>query len=135
MRFHGEPPLVGKWCGERTREIALTVSAQASAWEGDCPISPLDRGSTNSAILSCTRGDRPVRGATRKACHNCPFSTAVDGWVTDAQVRRLREKRMAGKTLAAAAASAGMSERTARKWRSGPSTVKAPRIDAGEGGR
>ena len=86
-------------------------------------------------FLSCTRGDRPVRGATRKACHNCPFSTAEDGLVTDAQVRRLREKRMAGKTLAAAAASAGMSERTARKWRSGPSTAKAPRIDAGEGGR
>ena len=49
--------------------------------------------------------------------------------VTDAQVRRLREKRMAGKTLAAAAAAAGMSERAARKWQSGalPSTAKAPR--------
>ena len=31
-----------------------------------------------------------------------------DGLVTDAQVRRLREKRMLGKTLAAAAAAAGM---------------------------
>ena len=41
---------VGKWCGERTREIALTVSPQASAWEGDCPSSPLDRGSTDSAM-------------------------------------------------------------------------------------
>ena len=36
--------------------------------------------------------------------------------VTDAQVRRLREKRMTGKTLAAAAAAAGVSERTARRW-------------------
>ena len=54
---------------------------------------------------------------------------AEDGLVTDAQVRRLREKRMAGKTLAAAAAAAGMSERAARKWQSGslPSTAKAPR--------
>ena len=49
--------------------------------------------------------------------------------VTDAQVRRLREKRMTGKTLAAAAAAAGVSERTARRWQSGalPSTAKAPR--------
>ena len=49
--------------------------------------------------------------------------------VTDAQVRRLREKRMAGKTLAVAAAAAGMSERAARKWQSGalPSTAKPPR--------
>ena len=52
-----------------------------------------------------------------------------DGLVTDAQVRRLRDKRMSGKTLAAAAAAAGMSERTARHWQSGalPSTAKAPR--------
>ena len=52
-----------------------------------------------------------------------------DGLVTDAQVRRLREKRMSGKTLAAAAAAAGMSERTARRCQSGglPSTAKAPR--------
>ena len=49
--------------------------------------------------------------------------------VTDVQIRRLREKRMAGKTVAAAAAAAGMSERSARKWQSGPlpSTAKAPR--------
>ena len=49
--------------------------------------------------------------------------------VTNAQVRRLREKRMSGKTLAAAAAAAGMSERTARTWQRGalPSTAKAPR--------
>ena len=49
--------------------------------------------------------------------------------IRDAQVRRLREKRMSGKTLAAAAAAAGMSERTARHWQSGalPSTAKAPR--------
>ena len=52
-----------------------------------------------------------------------------DGMVTDVQVLRLREKRMAGKTLAVGAAAAGMSERTARKWQSGalPSTAKAPR--------
>ena len=49
--------------------------------------------------------------------------------VTDAQVRRLREKRMAGKTLTAAAAAAGMSERPARRWQEGalPSAAKAPR--------
>ena len=58
-----------------------------------------------------------------------PVFLAEDGLVTDAQVRRLREKQMAGKTLAAAAAAAGMSERAARKWQSGPlpSTAKAPR--------
>ena len=50
-----------------------------------------------------------------------------DGLVTDAQVRRLREKRMAGKTLTAAAA--GMSARTARRWQAGtlPSAAKALR--------
>ena len=49
--------------------------------------------------------------------------------VTNAQVRRLRENRMSRKTLAAAAAVAGMSERTARTWQRGalPSTAKAPR--------
>ena len=49
--------------------------------------------------------------------------------VTDAQVRRLREKRMSGKTLAAAAAAAGLSERTARRWqdRALPSTTRASR--------
>jgi hypothetical protein len=36
--------------------------------------------------------------------------------VTDAQVRRLREKRMDGNTVGAAAAAAGMSERSARRW-------------------
>ena len=58
-----------------------------------------------------------------------PVFLTEDGLVTDAQVRRLREKRMAGKTLAAAAAAAGMSERAARKWQSGalPSAAKAPR--------
>lgn len=49
--------------------------------------------------------------------------------VTDRQVQRLREQRMAGKTLAAAAAAAGMSERTARVWQAGPlpSQKSAPR--------
>jgi hypothetical protein len=49
--------------------------------------------------------------------------------VTDAQVRRLREKRMDGKTVAAAAAAAGMCERTARRWQDGPvpSATKTPR--------
>ena len=48
--------------------------------------------------------------------------------VTDAQVRRLREKRMSGKTVTAAAAAAGMSERTARRWRDGAlPTATAPR--------
>ena len=52
-----------------------------------------------------------------------------DGLVTDAQVRRLREKRMDGKTLEGAAAAAGMCERTARRWQEGPlpSAVKGPR--------
>ena len=49
--------------------------------------------------------------------------------VTDAQVRRLRRKRMEGKTQAAAAAAAGMSVRTARAWERGglPSESKTPR--------
>lgn len=38
----------------------------------------------------------------------------------DAEVRLLRRKLMEGKTLEAAAAAAGMSEETARKWRDGP---------------
>ena len=40
--------------------------------------------------------------------------------VTDEQVRLLRQKLMIGKTVEAAAAAAGMSERTARSWKSGP---------------
>ena len=40
--------------------------------------------------------------------------------VTDAQVRRLREKQMDGKTVGAAAAAAGMCERTAQRWQAGP---------------
>jgi hypothetical protein len=49
--------------------------------------------------------------------------------VSDAQVRLLRQKRMDGKTQAAAAASAGMSIRTAREWAAGPvpSATKQPR--------
>ncbi len=49
--------------------------------------------------------------------------------VTDAQVRLLRKKRMEDKTLEAAAVAAGMSERTARSWASGPlpSQTKKPR--------
>ena len=40
--------------------------------------------------------------------------------VTDEQVRLLRQKRMDGKTQESAAAAAGMSVRTARKWATGP---------------
>ena len=40
--------------------------------------------------------------------------------VTDQQVRRLRQKMMEKKTQEAAAAAAGMSVRTARKWQRGP---------------
>jgi hypothetical protein len=47
--------------------------------------------------------------------------------VTDDQVRRLRQKRMEGKTQAAAAAAAAMSERTARKWEKGPLPSAAER--------
>jgi hypothetical protein len=49
--------------------------------------------------------------------------------VTDAQVGVLRRKRMAGKTQEAAAASSGMSVRSARKWEHGlfPSQRCKPR--------
>ena len=49
--------------------------------------------------------------------------------VTDAQVQRLQAKRMEGKTVSAAAAAAGMGERTAHRWQRGalPSAAKAPR--------
>jgi hypothetical protein len=49
--------------------------------------------------------------------------------LTDAQVRRLRQKRMEGKTLAGAAAAAGMSVRSAQTWEQGslPSESKATR--------
>lgn len=49
--------------------------------------------------------------------------------VTDAQVRLLRRKRMEGKTQEVAAAGAGMSVRSARKWERGslPSCSKIPR--------
>lgn len=49
--------------------------------------------------------------------------------VTDEQVRLLRTKRMEGKTQEAAAAAAGVSVRSARKWQTGPlpSEAKAPR--------
>jgi len=49
--------------------------------------------------------------------------------VTDEQVRLLRKTRMKGKTQATAAATAGMSERSARTWQAGPlpSEVKKPR--------
>jgi len=49
--------------------------------------------------------------------------------VTDEQVRVLRKKRMAGMELEAAAAAAGMSERTARKWQRGilPSATRGAR--------
>jgi len=49
--------------------------------------------------------------------------------VTDSQVRLLRQKLMEDKKLVAAAAAAGMSERTGRTWRGGllPSATKGPR--------
>ena len=49
--------------------------------------------------------------------------------VTDEQVKVLRCKRMEGKTQETAAALAGMCERTARKWETGPlpSVVKEQR--------
>ena len=40
--------------------------------------------------------------------------------ITDRQTRLLRQKRMAGKTQETAAAKAGMSVRSARKWQRGP---------------
>jgi hypothetical protein len=49
--------------------------------------------------------------------------------VTDAQVRLLRKKMTEGKTIASAAAAAGMSERSAYAWKQGslPSETKEPR--------
>jgi hypothetical protein len=49
--------------------------------------------------------------------------------VTDEQVRLLRRQMTEGKTMATAAAVAGMSERSARKWQTGalPSAAKQPR--------
>jgi hypothetical protein len=49
--------------------------------------------------------------------------------VTDSQVRLLRRKLMQGKRQMAAAAAAGMSERSARAWKEGPlpSATKRPR--------
>ena len=49
--------------------------------------------------------------------------------VTDLQVRRLRQKRMEGKSLAAAAAAAGMSVRSAHTWEQGslPSASRVAR--------
>ena len=49
--------------------------------------------------------------------------------ITDEQAKLLRQKRMDGKTQAAAAAAAGMSERTARNWEDGPlpSQTQLPR--------
>jgi hypothetical protein len=50
--------------------------------------------------------------------------------ITDEQVRLLRKKMSEGETQVTAAAIAGMSERTARKWQSGPlpSTTRQPRM-------
>ncbi len=49
--------------------------------------------------------------------------------VTDRQVRLLRKKLAQGKTIVAAAAAAGMSEKTAHQWKTGelPSEKKKPR--------
>ena len=49
--------------------------------------------------------------------------------VTDAQVKRLRKKLMEAKTMEAAAMAAGMSERSARTWKTGalPSQTKEAR--------
>ena len=47
--------------------------------------------------------------------------------VTDQQVRLLRQKRMEGRSQEAAAAAAGMSPRTARKWETGPLPSNAKR--------
>jgi hypothetical protein len=49
--------------------------------------------------------------------------------ITDHQVKLLRQKRMEDKTQEAAAAAAGMSERSARKWEQGPlpSETRKPR--------
>ena len=40
--------------------------------------------------------------------------------VTDQKVEKLRQRRIEGRTQQTAAAMAGMSERSARKWQSGP---------------
>jgi DNA-binding XRE family transcriptional regulator len=50
--------------------------------------------------------------------------------LSDAQVKLMRLRRMEGKTQQAAAAAAGMSERSARKWEAGPlpTEAKGPRM-------
>ena len=69
--------------------------------------------STTNILPVGARGDRPI--AVAPARHvTLPVFLVEDGLVTDAQFRRLREKRMAGKTLAATDAAAGMSQRAAR---------------------
>ena len=58
----------------------------------------------------------------QKLCR-CPAILSVGTEVpliTDRQVGLLRQKRMEGKTQETAAAKAGMSVRSARKWQSGP---------------
>ncbi len=50
--------------------------------------------------------------------------------ITDRQVRLMRQKRMEGKTQEAAAAKAGMSVRSARKWQT--QVAERPIAIAGE---
>ena len=112
----------------RVREQLMAVSA-ATIDRRLASARAVTAGRSTTIIFAGCRGrDRPVRGPTQSRVR-LPVFLVEDGLVTDAQVRRLREKRMSGKTLAAAAAAAGMSERTARQWQSGPlpSTAKAPR--------
>ena len=55
-------------------------------------------GDQRQSFLPVRRGgDRPVAGAPARRV-TLPVFLPEDGLVTDAQVRRLREKRMAGKT-------------------------------------
>ena len=114
------------WSRRKRRSKRLRGGARPS---GGSSADWLREGDQRTIIFAGRRGgDRPAAGAPA-ARVTLPVFLAEDGLVTDAQVRRLREKQMAGKTLAAAAAAAGMSERAARKWQSGPlpSTAKAPR--------
>ena len=51
--------------------------------------------------------------------------------VTDAQVRLLRKRMSEGKTMISAAASAGMSERSAQRWKAGTELYAASTVDNG----
>ena len=115
----------GEWV-----EVARRCCGQARPTSGLPCLLPVSYSKRRTSIGSTRLARRAgSQQATSAAATSLPVVFVEDGLVTDAQVRRLRDKRMSGKTLAAAAAAGGVSERTARHWQRGalPSTAKAPR--------